>query len=240
MLTEKQQKNLEFLREMPDIFIPSKFTYWCHSTMYKPEADWANIRDKRNWKEIPTDFFSLSKDMSFVTKVQRLQSAIDFNRTPDITYANTENSLPFQIRIVQPRRIALKDMKEQGDISEEQYKKMMWNNNGLGDYRHPKLPRGTNIYLFGSTIKDEMSGQKIDIVYGVAEEDINLFVAEIMKEYSAECQEDANYKIVDRQVIEEEKPTVILKSEDESRLKDSSTRKAGYKIEYENSIRQKG
>ena len=240
MLSEKQQKNLQFLRDMPDIFIPSEFTYWCHSTMYKPEKDWCSIRDKRNWTEIPTESFSINKDMSFVTKVQRLQTAVDFNKTPDITYANTENSLPFQIRIVQPRRISLKKLKEDGFISEDEFKKKMWNNNGLGDYRHPKLPKGTKIYIFGSTEKDEISGQKIDIVYGIAEEDIDIFVAKMLREYSSSCQEDANYCVVDGRVEEQNKPTIILKSENRSRLKDlSETEKAEYKIEYENSVRQK-
>lgn len=241
MLTDKQQENLQILRDMPDIFIPSRFTYWCHSTMYKPEADWVGVRDKRNWKEIPTDFFATTREMSFVTKVQRLQTAVDFNREPDVTYANTENSLPFQIRIVQPKRTCLKDLKESGKITEEDYKKKMWNNNGLGDYRHPKLPSRTNIYIFGSTEKDEISGQKIDIVYGVAEEDIDLFMEEIKQEYIANCEIDSNYKIVDRKVYEEDKPTIILKSENEQRLTDKSpTERAEYKIEYENFVRQKG
>ena len=52
--------------------------------------------------------------------------------------------------------------------------------------------------------------------------------------------QDANYCVVDGRVEEKNKPTIILKSKNRSRLKDlSETEKAEYKIEYENSVRQK-
>jgi len=233
MITDKQQKNLQFLRDMPDIFIPSRFTYWCHNTMYKPECDWVGHNDKRNWTEIPTDFFVIKKDMSFVTKVQRLQASVDYGKSPSTSYANTKNSLPFQIRVVQPRRTALKSFVEDGLFSQDEFKTRMWNNNGLGDYRHPKLPRKTKIYIIGSATKDEVSGEKIDIVYGVAEEDIDILVAELMKEYKTDCQEDANYCVESGTVFEFDKPTIILKNQDETRLKDTLTQLAGYKKDYE-------
>ncbi len=240
MLTESQEKKLQFLRNMPEIFIPSNFTYWCHNTMYKPQSDWKVLGDKKNWIEIPIDEIVLKSDMSFVTKVQRIQTAVDYGNAPSMRYANTANSLPFQIRVVQPKRNKLKLLKEEGIISEEEFRKKLRCADGLGDFRHPKLPAKTKIYIFGSAIKDEISGAKIDIVYGVAEEDIGLFVSEIMKEYTPQCQEDANYSVVDRRAMEADKPTVILKNEDKSRLRDAENGvKAGYKTEYKNFIRQK-
>ena len=239
MLTEKQERNLQILRDMPEIFIPSDFTYWCHNTMYKPEKDWAGPSDRRNWTEIPTDEITIKGEMSFVTKVQRIQSAVDFGSKPSTRYANTENSLPFQIRVIHPKRNCLKKMKDDGLITEDDFKKKIRQCDGLGDYRHPKLPSKTKIYIIGSTTKDEISGEKIDIVYGVPEEDIELLTKQVLKDYTTNCKEDANYSIEDNYVSEAYRPTVIAKNEDRSRLFDSATRQAGYKTEYENMVKHK-
>ena len=61
MLSEKQLEDLKYLRSLDRIIIPSEFTYWCHSTMYKPASDCVTLSDKRCWNEIPTDNFTIKR-----------------------------------------------------------------------------------------------------------------------------------------------------------------------------------
>lgn len=83
-LTEKQKEDLKYLRNLDRIIIPKEFTYWCHNTMYKPKEDCLTESDKRCWNDIPTDSFILKKEMSFVTRVQRVDSALDYDNLPSV------------------------------------------------------------------------------------------------------------------------------------------------------------
>ena len=114
-LSEKQLEDLKYLRSLDRIIIPSEFTYWCHSTMYKPASDCVTTSDRRCWNEIPTDNFTVRGEMSFVTRTQRVDTALDYGNKPMTTYANTSGSLPFQIRVLQPKHDAVKVLYESED-----------------------------------------------------------------------------------------------------------------------------
>ena len=94
-LTSKQQEDLEYLRTLENIVIPSEYTHWCHSTMYKPKEDYTSYSDSRCWNGIPTDRFIIRNEMSFVTRVQRINTGLDYGNQPSLVCANTANSLSF-------------------------------------------------------------------------------------------------------------------------------------------------
>jgi hypothetical protein len=133
-LTDKQKQDLDYIRNLDKIVIPKEYTYWCHSTMYKPINDCLTTADKRCWNDIPTDKFITKKEMSFVTRTQRINSSLDYGNQPALTYANTSNSLPFQIRVLQPKHKYILSLYEDEKIQ----KRHFFEERGLGDGRHPK------------------------------------------------------------------------------------------------------
>lgn len=237
-LSEKQIEDLKYLRNLDRIIIPSQFTYWCHSTMYKPKADCKTTSDKRCWNEIPTEKFTIKGEMSFVDRIQRINSALDFGTQPTITYANTAHSVPFQIRILQPKHAFIKSLY----TNEIDQKRHYFFERGLGDGRHPKLPGNTEIYIINFSEKDDVSDTKIDIVYGVTKEDISL-IADLIRRIFKEndISYNTNIKIIDNKAYEDNVPTILEKSKNRSRFFDSKLKtigeiylfkEAGYKEDY--------
>lgn len=238
MLSEKQLEDLKYLRSLDRIIIPSEFTYWCHSTMYKPASDCVTLSDKRCWNEIPTDNFTIKREMSFVSRTQRLDSALDYGGRPSTTYANTAGSLPFQIRVLQPKHDFVKELYEK----EEDVRRHYFCERGLGDGRHPKLPGKTDVYVINFATKDDVSDSLIDIVYCVTAEDISIvadLVRKIVNENNIEY--NTNIQIVNNRAKENNVPTVIERCKDKRRFFDLKLRngndaylvkEAGYKEDY--------
>ena len=236
-LTEKQKEDLKYLRSLDRIIIPKEFTYWCHNTMYKPLEDCVNESDKRCWNEIPTSEFTLKKEMSFVTRMQRVQTALDYDNLPSTGYANTKGSLPFQIRVLQAKQKYIKDVYEDDSLRRAHY---YWDR-GLGDGRHPKLPSKRELFVFAFATKDDVSNQDIDIIYCVDKDDISL-IADLVRKIP-NTQFNTNLIVTNKRAQEADIPTVIAKSNNRFRFFDMSivdenkvcqlTIKAGYKEDYE-------
>ena len=237
-LTSKQQEDLLYLRKLDRIIIPKEFTYWCHSTMYKPLEDCKDTSDKRCWNEIPTNKITLKKEMSFVSRTQRINSALDYGNKPSIQYANTKDSLPFQIRALQVKH---KYIKEVYDDKDTQNKHFYWER-GLGDGRHPKLPSKLDLYVFAFSTQDDVSDSIIDIVYCIDKNDIS-FVADKVREISQKNTSiEVNIEIINNHAYENDIATIISKSNDMNRFFDlrlvsgngdtGMIKQAGYKQDY--------
>lgn len=238
-LTQKQVEDLKYLRNLDRIIIPSEFTYWCHNTMYKPKEDCVSYSDKRCWNEIPTHSFVLKSDMSFLTRVQRVNSALDYGNLPSVNYANTPNSLPFQIRVLQPKQKYIKEIY----ADETTRKKHDFYHRGLGDGRHPKLPIKMELYVFAFSLVDDVSNQSIDIVYCIDKDDISL-IADLVRKVSKDniSAFNKNLRIVNNRAFEDDVPIIIAKCNNISRYVDVKivnkdgkcdlVKIAGYKQDY--------
>ena len=238
-LTEKQKQNLMFLRSLDRIIIPKEFTYWCHNTMYKPIEDCVTASDRRCWNEIPTQSFILTKDMSFVSRTQRVNSALDYGNEVSTSYANAPHSWPFQIRVLQPKHEFVKFLYEDRKVQREHY---FWER-GLGDGRHPKIPAKEELYVFNFAETDDVSDQTIDIVYCLCKEDISL-VADLVRKLTEIRNPPINTNLVieDNRAYERNVATVIERSFNKSRFFDSKIlganrdvqliKPAGYKEDY--------
>ena len=55
-------KYLEYLRKLDRIIIPEEFTYFVHNTQFGKNEK----KTDRMWEKIPTDSFTINKEMSFV------------------------------------------------------------------------------------------------------------------------------------------------------------------------------
>lgn len=244
-LTEKEKEDLKFLRGLDRIIIPKEFTYWCHSTMYKPLEDCHTQSDKRCWNQIPTSNFTIKKEMSFVGRVQRVNDALDYGSLPTITYANTVASLPFQIRVLQPKHEYVESLYKDVTVQRQHY----FAERGLGDGRHPKLPGNTKLYVFSFAQKDDVSDQSIDIVYCVDKKDISL-IAGLVKNTIREgnVSYNRNIRITNNRAFENDVPTIIERSANQSRFFDMKIvdkagnaqliMKAGYKEDYNKLIKK--
>ena len=245
-LTREQEEDLKFLRSLKKIIIPKEFTYWCHSTMYKPVEDCVSRSDDRCWNEIPTNMFTTKKEMSFVTRMQRVKSALDHGNKPAVTYANTADSFPFQIRVLQARNDKIKVVYS----NPEDAKRHFYWDRGLGDGRHPKLPSKTDVYIISFAQKDDVSNQYIDIVYGVVKEDISL-IAKLIREQVKDINPEicVDYDVVSGYPMEKDRALIIERTNDRSRFFDTNiigkskeivlVEPAGYKQDYQKMKQQK-
>lgn len=236
-LTDEQKEDLMYLRKMENIVIPREYTYWCHNTMYKPTQDCVTASDKRCWNEIPVNNFAVKREMSFTTRTQRINTALDYGNDPALSYANTDNSWPFQIRVLQPKYEHIKTVYE----DEQDQRKHYFYERGLGDGRHPKLPGKTEVFIFAFAKKDDVSDGVIDIVYGVCKEDISKVANLVRKlEKYGKLPLNTNIQIIDNRAHEANCPTVLEKSKDYERFADTKykldgvtvTKQAGYKKDY--------
>ena len=173
--------NIEFLRNLPNIVLPSDFTYFNHCTGYIPSS----IKDMmvkgkyvNGWNEIPTEGFTVRGEMSFVERKGRIDSCLDYRKPlseASIIYTLSDYCKPFMIRVIMPRRSVIQDSSK----SEEYRKDLMRIYGGLGDGRHEKLPNKTNLVVIGSSQVDEISGKKVDIIYCVRDIDLDWYTEEV-------------------------------------------------------------
>ena len=179
------QDRLEMLRNIDSIIIPSEFTYFHHSTTYIPldiKNKLTNGKYMRNWSTLPTEEFTVKREMSFVERDNRIRSTLEYRQPLSdtrLTYNLPDFSKPFCIRVVMPK---IEKIRKKEIITTDEYRKEMeLIYRGYGDGRHPKLRNGEKIYIIGTTTTDEVSGKTIDIFYGVRECDIDLYFECVVK-----------------------------------------------------------
>lgn len=216
MLTEEQQKDLNFLKAQKGVIIPPRFTFWIHHTSYN-EPKYFTTKYDRSWTEIPTNDFVVKSQMSFVRAYDWIKDMVKYGQTePSYKYACPKGAMPFRIIVIQPRHNTLEEMYD-GD----EYKKRVFEENGLGDGRHQKIAGNTHLYIFACKTKGKKASE-IDTIYAVREQDLAEYVNDIKRVYE-DCTE-FNFKeerlginIIDRErkIVEEDNSIKIL-------LKDSS------------------
>ena len=176
-------KNIDYLRSLDRVVLPREFTYFNHCTGYLPDSvkeRMVNGKYAHGWSYIPTDEFIIDREMSFVERKGRLDSCLDYRKPiseTSIIYTLSNYAKPFMIRIVMPRREYIRS----NDLKDDYRGELARIYSGLGDGRHEKLPGKTRILIFGSSQVDEISGKKVDILYGVREQDIEWYT-ELVKE----------------------------------------------------------
>jgi len=168
-----KRKCLEALRKLDKVVIPESFTYWVHNTAYGIKES----KYDRLWDEIPTEDFTVQREMSFVTRDDRVKEALSFGgiHKASNSYAIHKGAKNFQIRVLMPKRNLSTQQIADLQMSPEELSLLAREYNGLGDYRHPKLQGKEHIFIFASHQTDEMSGATIDILYGIREQDIERY-----------------------------------------------------------------
>lgn len=170
---------LTYLRNLDTIVIPEEFTYWVHNTLYGRNEK----RFDKMWEALPTNFFTVRREMSFVERDDRVRAAFDYGGVEKAanSYAVNKRGKNFQIRVLMPKmNLTPKQMQDLG-ITEEEKRVNNLEYRGLGDNRHPKLKKDEKIYIFASSEIDEISGQKIDILYGIREQDLERYAKLVHK-----------------------------------------------------------
>lgn len=168
-----KMKCLEALRKLDKVVIPESFTYWVHNTAYGIKKS----KYERLWDEIPTEDFTVQREMSFVTRDDRVQEALSFGglHKASNSYGIHNGAKNFQIRVLMPKRNLSAQQIDDLQMSPEELSLLAREYNGLGDYRHPKLQGKEHIFIFASHQTDEISGATIDILYGIREQDIERY-----------------------------------------------------------------
>lgn len=172
-------KYLEYLRKLDRIIIPEEFTYFVHNTQFGKNEK----KSDRMWEKIPTDSFTINKEMSFVERDARVREAFDYGgvKSASTFYRVNPRGKNFQIRILIPKQHLSKEKQAELGITPEEQELLDKEYRGLGDNRHPKLKNGEKIYIFASSTVDEISGKKIDILYGIREQDIERYAKLVHK-----------------------------------------------------------
>ena len=167
---------IEFLKGLDGIIMPVDFTYLNHCTSYiLPQ----NKNNPKIWQELPTEGFTLYKEMSFTERDARIISALEFggvDKAPIKYGIPSLPHLPFIIRVIIPK------LHNNLNLPESKQKELELIYSGYGDNRHPKLSSGTNIYMFACSTVDEVSGKKVDILYGARSQDIIMYANKVYDE----------------------------------------------------------
>lgn len=209
---------LAYLRQCGKIILPSKFSYFCHSSQVQTDSSYENkAKFSKLWKELPTDEFVTNSNMSFLSQHNRLQYVAEqnsFEATP-ISYSRVEGQEGFQIKVMMPKENLTKDEYRDLDITDDDFAKIRFAYRGLGDGRHPKLAKNTQIYIFGYMNYDEMSGKEIKTVFGVREEDLIAYANEVQKEIAqmagSGMVENSEYEMPDNNVgVSLKKETFVM------------------------------
>ena len=174
MLTKEQEEDLKFLREQKNVIIPPRFTFWLHHTAYN-NPKYMRKRE-RSWTEIPTNDFVVKGEMSFVRGVDWIKSMVLRKlKEPPYIYQCPKGALPFRIIVIQPRHNTLAEM-----YTGEEYKKRVYEENGLGDCRHEKIAGNTHLYIFACKNKGKKMSE-VDTLYAIREQDLSEYVKDIKK-----------------------------------------------------------
>jgi len=168
------EEALNYLRGLETIIMPSQFTYFNHCTSYQAENIKASSLIKKAWTSLPIEDFVIGREMSFSERTQRIHEALGYGgrEKANLRYAMPTGAKPFIIRVVIPKRNLNVEEKRKLEIDDEYNRLLQQEYMGLGDGRHPKLRNKEHIMMFASSTIDEVSGQRIDILYGVREQDV--------------------------------------------------------------------
>ena len=190
MFKTKEQA-LEYLKKCSKIVVPSKFTYWCHSSQVVTDKNASNSPKMTHlWQQIPTNGFTVKKEMSMLAVRDRLQyvaHANSFDAAP-ISYTTVPGQQGFQIKVMMPKNNLSKEEFEQLGKDQKYVQKLSYEHRGLGDGRHPKLSGNTLVHMFGIMDYDEMSKKPVQTVIGVRDEDLICYANEVQKEIAQMAQ----------------------------------------------------
>ena len=172
-----KEEALAYLQSIDRIVFPVQYTYFNHCTCYTP-PHLKTSNNKKSWSELPIPGFTIRREMSFKERDERIAEALDYGSVTHagISYAMAPNSIPFIIRVVIPK------LNSGLNLSPEYQRRLQYEYRGLGDGRHAKLGHGEKIYTFASTKQDEVSGQAIDIFYGIREQDLIMYANTVYEE----------------------------------------------------------
>lgn len=166
------EKEIEYLKKQKVVFIPKDYTFWVHNASYNlPEN---KGKYENSWESIPTKDFYVKKALKCVSAYDMMRDMVHHKRKePKFNYIASKDALPFSIIIIQPRHEHLKEMCPKAELalrlSEE---------DGLGDFRQPKIADKTHLIVFACKRKDEAKNKK-DMIFAIREQDVSDYVAEL-------------------------------------------------------------
>ena len=165
---------LKYLQQLDAIIMPPQFTYFNHCTSFQAEALQKNSLFKKSWTQMPIDGFIINREMSFKERNARIDEALGYGsrERASLSYTLPKGAKRFMIRVIMPKRNLSIEDQEKLQIDSEYSRLLQQEYMGLGDGRHPKLRSKEHILMFASSTVDEVSGETIDILYGVREQDI--------------------------------------------------------------------
>lgn len=169
-----KQENLDYLKNQDCVIIPENYTYWVHNETFNlPEY---KGRYDASWEAIPTKEFTAGKNMKCESAYDIFRDMVHHKRKKPMSMCITPSgSLPFRIVIVQPRHNHLADICSADDLKLRYYEE-----DGLGEFRQPKVAEGTKFVVFACKNRDEKENEP-DIIYAVREQDLADYVAELKK-----------------------------------------------------------
>ncbi len=177
----KMKSNLEYLRNLDEILLPQNFTYLHMNTYFQSERAkerYDEVHDEKSeaFTSIPTDTYNFNVITPFISREERVKEA---RKNPDSLIVNYPgSSKPFDIRVILPKKNLDTISKTNLNISDVDSKKLDLIYDGFGDQTRPKL-FATNVVFIGSTLSDELTGDNIDILYAVREEDVDRYLGDI-------------------------------------------------------------
>ena len=172
-------EKIEFFRSLDSVIIPHDWTYFHHSTSYMP----THIKERfdagkyaRCWTTVPTEDFTIRREMSFVDRDSRIKDALDYRKPMSelsVLYNLPDYAKPFCIRVIIPKITRVRDGSL--PVSEDYKREHERIYSGYGDWRHAKLTDKEKIIIIGRSTTDEVSGKSVDILYGIRECDVDLY-----------------------------------------------------------------
>lgn len=175
---------IKYLSSLEDIIIPKQFTYFNHCTCYQDKKIVSEKNRGKVWTTLPLEEVVIKWEMSFTERNDRIRQALDYGgvEKASISYKSIPFSKNFILRVIMPKiNLSQKEFDELG-VDDVYKTKLRREYSGFGDYRHPKLKNGEKILIFACSTVDEVSGKRIDIFYGVREQDTIMYANIVFKE----------------------------------------------------------
>lgn len=175
-----------YLSQLDSVIVPKEYTYFVHWAGFDLPLVASQKKFNKAWTELPINQFIVKREMSFVTKKDRVLEALHYGglKYASSSYAKAQTSKPFQIRVIMPNwRLSPDDIKRL-NMSLEDINLLNREYSGLGDHRHPKLQGKEIIEIFATSTVDEVSKTETDIFYGIRRQDL-LTYAKIVSEIFA-------------------------------------------------------
>lgn len=169
-----KQESLDYLKNQDCVIIPENYTYWVHNTSFNlPEY---KSKYDKSWEAIPTKEFTVGKDMKCEAAYDIIMDMVHHKRQkPTSRFIIPARAMPFRIIIVQPRHSHLKDICSKDDL-----KLRYAEEDGLGEFRQPKVVEGTKFVVFACKNRDTKENEP-DTIYAVREQDLDDYVSELKR-----------------------------------------------------------